>query len=375
MDTVSISRCDSYEIEEVRRAVKRSLEPLGGIGAFVKPGDKVLLKVNLLMKRKPEKVTTTHPSLAQVLAELVLEAGGTPIIGDSPGGYNFYNKKVLEAVYETCGMKEAAEKSGAQLNYDTEMMDIPYPEGKIMKSIKTIKPVIEVDKIISVPKIKTHMMTVYSGAVKNLFGIIPGSYKMEYHLRFDDIKQFSELLIDICSFAKPVLTVMDAVFGMEGYGPTAGSPKKVGLVIAGSNPFELDVVASNIIGFESSQVPTIERSVERGLVSGKLEDINVVGEKLEDVRVKDYKKPTLKVALNFYSNILPRFVSKWINRIIKPKPRFKYDICKRCGVCARSCPAVAIDMKNGRPQVNLNKCIRCFCCHELCNYEAIAIKR
>jgi uncharacterized protein (DUF362 family) len=244
MNKVSIERCKGYEVSRVKNAIKKCLEPLGGLSSFINPGDRVLLKVNLLMKRKPERVTTTHPAMAQAIAELVIEAGGRPMIGDSPGGYNFYNKKVLESIYDVCGMKEAAEKSGATLNYNTDMLDVSNPNGKIIKSIKAIRPVIEADKIISIPKIKTHMMTVYSGAVKNLFGIIPGSYKPEYHLRFDDAEDFADLLLDICSFAKPTLTVMDAVIGMEGYGPTNGSPKKVGLVISSTDPYSLDAVAS-----------------------------------------------------------------------------------------------------------------------------------
>ena len=126
MSTVSIVKCNNYHYDTVKEAVKNALSLIGGISTFIKPGEKVLLKVNLLIRRIPEKATTTHPALAQALAELVMEAGGLPIIGDSPGGYHFYNQKTLEAVYETCGMKEAAEKSGAELNYNTEMIDIPY---------------------------------------------------------------------------------------------------------------------------------------------------------------------------------------------------------------------------------------------------------
>jgi uncharacterized protein (DUF362 family)/Pyruvate/2-oxoacid:ferredoxin oxidoreductase delta subunit len=375
MDNVSIVKCDEYEITKVKNAVKQAIDNIGGMSSFVKPGDKVLLKVNLLIKRAPEKVTTTHPVMAQALAELVIEAEGMPIIGDSPGGYHFYNKKVLQSVYETCGMKEAAEKSGAQLNFNTEMIDVSYPEGKIMKTVKTIKPVLEVDKIINIPKIKTHMMTVYSGAVKNLFGIIPGSYKSEYHLRFDDTRVFADLLIDICSFAKPVLTVMDAVIGMEGYGPTAGKPKKVGLVLASSNPYALDVAASHIIGLRPDQVPTIVKSVDRGLCSSDLKDIAIKGEKLEDVLVKDFKKPTVKVAFNYYNIFLPKFIVKKLNKLIKPTPCFNNNLCKGCGMCAQSCPPKAIQMREGKPVVDLNSCIRCFCCHELCNFEAVDIKR
>ncbi len=375
MSNISIVKCENYIMDNVRKSVREAVDLVGGIEKFVKPGEKVLLKVNLLMKRKPERVTTTHPALAQAVAELVIEAGGKPIIGDSPGGYHFYNRKVLENVYETCGMKEAAEESGAELNYDTEIIDVPYHDGKITKSIKTIMPVVQVDKIINIPKIKTHMMTVYSGAVKNMFGIIPGSYKGEYHLRFDDVGDFADLLIDICMFSKPALTVMDAVFGMEGYGPTAGNPKQVGLIIAGTNPFELDVAAADIIGLQPKQVPTIRKSIERGLCSGHVEDLQIVGENIAQVAVKDFKKPTVKVAFNYYDIFLPKFMTKWINSIIKPRPCFDYHICRGCGICEKSCPPKAITMKNGKPMVDYKKCIHCFCCHELCNYEAIEIKR
>lgn len=375
MSQVSIVRCECYEDDKIKNAVRSSLDLLGGISSFISPGDKVLLKVNLLMRRKPEKVTTTHPSLARALAELVLEAGAHPIIGDSPGGFHYYTKSTLEAVYETCGMKEAAEKSGAELNYNTDIVDVPYPEGKLMKSIKTIKPVLQVDKIISIPKIKTHAMTVYSGAVKNLFGVIPGRYKPEYHLRFEDTGDFADVLIDICSFVKPVLTVMDAVIGMQGYGPTNGSPKQVGLIISGANPYELDAVASQIIGLKPKQVPTIKRSMDRGLCSSEPENIEVLGERIKDVAIGDFKIPTLKLSFNFYNLIMPKFISKRLNRVMRAKPYFDYKACKGCGMCAKGCPPEAIKMINGKPVLDIDHCIRCFCCHELCDFNAVEIKR
>ncbi len=375
MSKVSVVKCENYEFEKVKSAVKASLDLLGGISSFVSPGEKVLLKVNLLIKRKPEKVTTTHPSVARALAELVLEAGAHPIIGDSPGGYHYYTRSTLESVYDICGMKEAAELSGAELNYNTDAVDVPYPDGKLMKSIKTISPVLEVDKVINIPKIKTHAMTVYSGAVKNLFGVIPGRYKPEYHLRFEDTGDFADVLIDICSFVRPVLTVMDAVIGMQGYGPTNGSPKQVGLIISGENPYELDVIAANIIGLKPKQIPTVKRSMDRNLCSGEIADIEVMGERLEEILVNDFKIPTLKLSFNFYNLLMPRFISKRLNRVMKAKPSFKYKDCKGCGQCAKGCPPLAIEMVDGKPVMNLDKCIRCFCCHELCNYNAVEIKR
>jgi uncharacterized protein (DUF362 family)/Pyruvate/2-oxoacid:ferredoxin oxidoreductase delta subunit len=327
------------------------------------------------MKRKPEKATTTHPAVARAVAELVKEAGAVPIIGDSPGGYHFYTRKSLESVYEGCGMTEAGRLSGAELNFDTTVVDVPYPEGRVIKLVKTIKPVLDADVVINIPRLKTHMMTVYSGAVKNLFGIIPGSYKAEYHLRFEDTEEFADLLIDLCSFAKPALTVMDAIIGMEGYGPTNGVPKQVGLVLASADPFALDAAACDVIGLKEKQVPTIRKSIERGLYRGNLVGVELRGEKLEDVRVPDFKKPTVKVAFNFYSLLLPKFIKKPLNNLIKPRPTFDREKCLGCGTCVKSCPPKAMTMVDGMPSVDLGVCIRCFCCHELCAHGAVGIKR
>jgi uncharacterized protein (DUF362 family)/Pyruvate/2-oxoacid:ferredoxin oxidoreductase delta subunit len=375
LSDVSIVKCADYQHERVKNAVRESLDLLGGIGSFVKPGARVLLKVSLLMKRKPEKATTTHPAVVRAVAELVREAGGRALIGDSPGGYHFYTRATLASVYETCGMREAAELSGAELNYDTEAIDVPFPDGRIVKMVKTIKPVLDADLIISIPKLKTHMMTVYSGAVKNMFGVIPGSYKAEYHLRFEDTGDFADLLIDLCRLTKPGLTVMDAVVGMEGYGPTAGSPRAVGLVISSPDPFALDAAAVRLIGLDPRRVPTIVRAEQRGLCTPDMSGVRVLGQRIEDVAVPDFEKPTVKVAFNYYSLFLPRWLKRRLDKVIKPKPVFDHEICIGCGMCAKGCPPRIIEMTDGKPVVDLAGCIRCFCCSELCAHGAVRIVR
>jgi uncharacterized protein (DUF362 family)/Pyruvate/2-oxoacid:ferredoxin oxidoreductase delta subunit len=375
MSDVSIVRCADYDPGRVTEAVRRSLDLIGGIGAFVKPGNRVLLKASLLMRRKPEKATTTHPEIVRAVAQLVREAGGFPLIGDSPGGYHFYTRATLASVYETCGMRDAAERSGAELNFDTDAVDVPFPEGKVIKLVKTIRPVVDADVIISLPKLKTHMMTVYSGAVKNLFGIIPGSYKAEYHLRFEDTGDFADLLIDLCAFAKPALTVMDAVVGMEGHGPTAGSPRAVGLVLSSRDPYALDSVAVHLIGLDPHRVPTIVKAEQRGLCPADMSGIRVLGERPADVAVLDFEKPTVKMAFNYYSLFIPRWLKKRLDSVIKPKPRFDHELCIGCGMCAQGCPPRTIEMKDGKPVVDLSRCIRCFCCSELCAHGAVTIFR
>lgn len=379
MNRVAVVRCENYEEGEVRKSLAEALDLLGGLDKFIKPGEKVLLKVNLLMKRKPDRATTTHPALVSAIAKKVLELGAVPYIADSPGGYNFWNEKTLWQIYQTTGMEEVAAEHGIGLNTTCDIIDVPFEDGLLLKNVKTYSAVINADKIINIPKIKTHMMTVYSGAVKNLFGIIPGGYKGEYHFRFEDLSDFADLLIDVCRFAKPVLTIMDSIVGMEGYGPTAGQPRKVGLIIASANPFLLDVVATSVIGLRSDTVSTICRSIDRGLYSGNIKDIEVVGETIEKVKVYGYKIPTAKISLNMYHSLMPKFIGKWIDNIIKPYPKVSKTECIGCAVCAKSCPAKCMTMTKSDeghyPEIDKPECIRCFCCHELCNTEAIAIHR
>jgi uncharacterized protein (DUF362 family)/Pyruvate/2-oxoacid:ferredoxin oxidoreductase delta subunit len=282
---------------------------------------------------------------------------------------------VLEGIYETTGMREAAQLSGAELNYDTEIVDIPYPQGKVIKNIKTFRAVLDADVIVNIPKIKSHMMNVFSGAVKNMFGIIPGRFKVEYHFRFEDPADFADLLLDINLFSKPTLSVMDAIVGMEGYGPTNGNPKQVGLILSGADPYSLDAVAAAVIGIAQHRIPTLKKSIERGLYDGKFDRIDIVGEKPEDVQVLDFHKPTVQVAFNVYSSVIPKPLLKRINRFIKPKPVFDHAKCRSCKACAESCPPQAITMVGGKPEVELKKCIRCFCCDELCVHDAVEIRK
>lgn len=375
MSKVIIAKCLDYEIERVRRAVRQSLDGIGGMRAFVKSDERVLLKPNLLMRRRPEKATTTHPAVVQAVAEMVAEAGGIPVIFDSPGGYTFHTQGTLESLYETCGMKDAARLGGAELCFDTAVVDIPYDNGKTIKNIKTLKCILEADKIINIPKLKTHMMMGMSGAVKNLFGIVPGGFKTEYHFRFEDENDFAGVIVDICGFAKPALTVLDAVVGMEGSGPSNGNPRQVGLILASANPYELDIAAANAIGLDPRAIPVIRETIRRSLCSGKLEDIEIIGEKLQDVAIADFAKPANHVEFNIYNWLLPHFVARRLNKALKFKPVFRHGDCRGCGVCAKSCPAKAIIMNSNKPSVDLGKCISCFCCHELCNFNAVDIRK
>ena len=240
------------------------MDLIGGITSFLKPGDKVLLKPNLLSFHKPEEGVTTHPAVVRAVVQIVQEAGAQVIIADSPGGAIPYTKDSLKKLYEITDITQIATETEAFLNYNTEWESLPHPEGKLIKILDVIKPVLEADCIINLPKLKTHLFTTLTLATKNLFGVVPGLLKVGYHAKIKEVIRFSEMLLDILTFVKPVLTVMDGIVAMEGDGPASGSPYDLGLIIAGADTLCVDSIACGIIGLDPKKLPVVERAVERG---------------------------------------------------------------------------------------------------------------
>ncbi len=372
MEKVSLIRCDDYNYEKVKSVIESSIENLGGLEKHINPGEKVLLKLNLLMKKNPEEAVTTHPVFVKALAKTLVDHGAEVIIADSPGGP--FNSNVLKGIYKVCGIEEIAKEVGAKLNFNTNSVEIKNEDGVLLKRITAIEVLKEVDKVISVSKLKTHGMMTFTGAVKNMFGIVGGLEKAEYHVRMPNYKDFSNALVDICVASKPVLSFMDGIVGMEGAGPSGGEPRKIEAVIASTSPYHLDVVATNIIGLKSNKVPTIQRSIERGLCKGTLEDIELKGEEIADFAVKDFAIPEAR-SINLLEGKLPKFMGDIINDLLQPRPVFLHDKCIGCSDCAENCPPRVIEMTDKRPVVDLEGCIRCFCCQELCPVKAIDIHR
>lgn len=371
-EIVSLIECKEYEYNIVKKGIEESFVNLGGIEKFIDKGDKVLLKLNLLMKKKPEDATTTHPVFAKALAEILMDYGAEVIIGDSPGGP--FNTNALKAVYRACGIEKIGDETGAKLNYNTNSMEIKNEKGLILKKITAIEVLNEVDKVISVSKLKTHGMMMFTGAVKNMFGIVAGLEKAEYHVRMPENMDFSNALVDICLAAKPVLSFMDGIVGMEGDGPSAGTPREVGAIMASTSPYHLDVVATIIIGLAPNKVPTIQRCIERGLCKGNLEDIDIKGNSIDKVTVRDFIVPEIR-SLDLLEGKVPKFLRDILNHLMQPKPVFLHNKCVGCEDCAMNCPPKVIDMVDNKPIVNLDGCIRCFCCQELCPVKAIDIHR
>lgn len=369
---VMVIRCDRYEVQKIKRLITEGLQPWGGMAAFVKPEQRVLLKVNLLMAKKPEEVTTTHPAMVQAVAELVQAVGGKPVIGDSPGGP--FTTALLQRVYRRTGMEVVAQETGAELNWEFGAVERSFPDGKILKTITVGKYIDQADVIINLPKLKTHGMTKMSGAVKNLYGSIPGLLKAEYHLNMQDISDFSNVLCDIALCVAPQLSIMDGIIGMEGEGPSGGTPVHLNTILISPNPFALDVAVAELVRIKQEKIPTIKAAGERGLIS-RPEEIELMGEPLKNLHPASFESPDINYSAKLLERFLPGALGGAITNLLRPKPIFDADLCVQCGDCIRSCPPQVISKRDKGVEADLSRCIRCFCCQELCPKIAVRVHR
>lgn len=367
---VVLKFCPDYTAD-VEMSLREGLAEWGGMSTFVKPGQRVLLKVNLLMKKRPEEAVTTHPSVVEAVIHLVQEAGGIPIIGDSPGGP--YTVGALQTIYTKSGLREVAERTGAILNEDVGQTTVQYPEGKLVKSLTVTNCVLNADVVIPISKLKTHGMMTFTGAVKILFGVIPGLLKAEYHLKMFRISDFADLLVDIATWVNPVLSIMDGVVGMEGDGPSSGKPRNIGALIMSTDPFALDVVASDLIGLKPEKVPTVMAARLRGLTS-RFNELELKGDPRSLWRIQNFLIPKA-VSTNFLDMVLlPQNVKNFVLNRVRPLPVFEHEACVGCRDCVNNCPPKALAMnENQQPIVDLQACIRCFCCQELCPHHAVKL--
>ena len=360
--SVSIIKCPNYDEGEVLKGLRKAVGLLGGIEQFVQKGNRVLLKPNLLVGKAAEKAVTTHPSVVKGMVKIVREAGAIPFIGDSPsvGG--------LVKTAEKAGIKRVADEMNCPLvEFDRPVLS-PKGAGKHFKQLEIDQTLLEVDVIINLPKWKTHVNTLLTLGVKNLFGCIPGPRKALWHLRAGENQRlFAQVLVDLYQVVKPPLTLLDGIVGMEGNGPNSGRPVPLGLILASNDALNIDQVVCDLVGISRKALLTNRVALEQGI--GR-DGIEVLGERVEDVRIPHFQFPTLSGA----DWNLPGFIRKALKNALSTKPVIEEEKCVLCNRCVEICPPKALTQRAKGFTFDYGKCIRCFCCQEVCSEGAISIE-
>lgn len=360
---VSISSCNSYNMDYVKSVIEESLKPLGGISNFVSYGDKVLLKPNMLMASDPSEHITTHPIVVEAVANLVIEAGGIPVIGDSPAG--LINN--LNSFYKKTGFFDVADRLGIELaNFEKEGSYIKHLNGF---DYPIAKRVIDSDVVINLPKIKTHGLTIFSCGIKNMYGTVPGFRKGDFHRYSPNPSDFAERVVDIFSFSKPDLTIVDGIYGMDGMGPSGGNSKFIGVIISSNDAVALDNVICKALGKDVDKIHVNRIAKERKLGTSDLNDVKIYG---DDINIESFIWPS-----NIYStlDLFPKSLTKMLFKLWWTKPAIYKNKCINCNKCLKACPVEALFIDDPTPIFKYKKCINCLCCMEVCPKKAMYQKQ
>jgi uncharacterized protein (DUF362 family) len=335
--------------------LKTLLKPLNGLEKYVQRGDRVLLKTNLLSPSEPEKAVVTNPAVISAVAEAVQKLGGIPVIGDSPSGP--FTKRRLEKTYEKSGVMNLANRLGIEVNYDLGVKKITIPNGKKLKKTAVCSFILNADKIIAMPKIKTHSYMIMTLATKIMFGAIPGLTKAKYHSFYYSKSAFAGMLLDVLSIRPPDLFIMDGIIGMQGDGPAAGDPVNIGLILSSEDAVAMDLAVCHLLGIEPIGIPTLRQAKIRNLWPT---EISYPLLSPQDVRYSGFQLPSTADYL-LTGKKTPRR---------SPVPTEK---CTACEQCVKLCPKKAIKIINHKAHIDYSKCIRCYCCAEICPYDAIRL--
>jgi uncharacterized protein (DUF362 family)/Pyruvate/2-oxoacid:ferredoxin oxidoreductase delta subunit len=357
---VTIARCTDYA--QAESALARVLEPLGGMAAFVRSGQTVLIKPNLLSDHAPGEAVTTHPEVVRAVIRAVRAAGGQPSVADSPA-----NVMDLERVWRKTGIGAVCQGEGVPLinleKAGSERIDV---DGF---ALTIARPVLDAAVVISVAKAKTHVLTRFTGGVKNCYGTIPGFQKTRLHKLYMRPEAFGPMLLAVYRRVRPALTIMDAVVGMDGNGPSGGQPVALGFLAAAGDAVALDVVVCGRFGIKVAQVPYLREAARRGEGETVVERIRVLG----DAAVLT-EGPICRLPATVPMENVPGWLLALFGRLLWHRPAFA-ESCVFCGQCVKACPADALSLHPGsRPVVDATRCIECCCCHEVCPERAIEMR-
>jgi len=374
MSQVVLVKCADYQENKLEEAVKKGFSLLGDLSRLIKPGDRILLKVNMLRAAEPEEAVTTHPQVLKAIIHTLQDLRAVPLIGDSPGNY----MESPQRAWEMTGFQDVARETGAKIvSFEKAgILEKEYPEGRGIKKFHFSPPVFDTEMIINLPKLKTHNLTLFTGAIKNILGTISGFHKARYHVAAPRPENFAEILVDIYSQLMPRLTVMDAIVGMEGNGPSGGNPRKIGALLFSFDGVALDAVASALIGYHPLEIDTTRIAAERGIGVARWEKIKILGSPWEELLVDNFQ--LIKTPYRILQSI-PSFLNPVLRRLAAFTTRiYPFPVkekCISCQICFHNCPVKAIRMRQGFPVIDYPKCIRCYCCSELCPSRAIDFRR
>jgi len=360
---VSIVKCSNYLPSIVQEATRKTIDLLGGIICFIKPGSRVLVKPNLLMGIDPEHGVTTHPEVVRAVIRILKEINCKVFLGDSPSVWGDEIENI-DRVYDITGMKLVCAEEGVEL--------VRFNQRRMRQKFPLTSWLDDCDYLVNIPKFKTHNLTTLTGAIKNLFGLVPGTYKMELHKDYFRPQSFAGILVDIYREVRPSLNIIDGIIAMEGDGPaTGGKLRSLNLVLAGQDAVAVDAVMARIMGIEPQDVLTTKEAALRGLGLADTKRITCLGEKLEDLKIKPFLLPVPSLL----ERKIPRPVIGLAMRLIKYYPCIERDNCVACATCIKACPKKAISISEGRILFDYSRCISCFCCHEACPHSAIKIRK
>lgn len=366
---VALVRCDTYQEDKVLSAVQEGLALLGGVSIFAKPHEKIVLKPNVLIGSNPDSCVTTHPAVFKAIGRLLKEAGVNVYYGDSPA----FGK--CEANVKKAGLKQIGDELGFSLADFDAGRPAKHADGLLVKSFVIANGVLDCDGLVSLPKLKTHPLVRFTGAVKNQFGCIPGLLKSQYHVKLPDPYDFATMLVDLNARIKPRLCVMDGIMAMEGNGPRSGKPKKLNVLLLSSDPIALDATACRIIALDPAVVPTSRPGEQAGLGTYHSENIEIVGEPLEQ-----FLDETFDVIRTPPRPCASGRMRTFVKNQICDRPVIDEAKCTNCGTCVRMCPVEpkAVDWHtgdtSGPPSYKYDRCIRCYCCQETCPEGAISLE-
>jgi uncharacterized protein (DUF362 family)/Pyruvate/2-oxoacid:ferredoxin oxidoreductase delta subunit len=370
---VALARCAGYDLTTLKKAISGALSFIGSLEEVVKPGQRVLLKINHLGHHPPEAAVTTHPGFLRAVVELVREITDDIVVADGldrPGLDGFAISGILRVSREL-GVELLNFKGGGY-------REVRRTSFEMVRALPMAEAALDADVVITLPKLKTHMLCLMTGAVKNNYGFLPERLRVNLHGQLVYPDDFSNLVVDIFDALKPRLAIMDAVVALEGTGPSSGgTPKPLGLVIAGRDSVAVDAVASAVMGLHPTDVASTRHAARRGLGEADLARIEVVGESLKSAR-SPFRLPANRALMEA---LLPRLPAAFLRMVegllrrFREYPRIIRTRCVGCNLCVKHCAERAVSVVDGKAKIDYAGCIACFCCQEFCESNAVSTCR